>query len=173
MVFKKMMEPDECKASCELEIITLSEMKHEEVEALVEFMYSADGSISSRSLCKHARSLYLAADKYKILHLRDLCRNHLIRSLHSSSALNILELAQIPFDKELNDAALATINNNLRTIASSDEFKLFVDKYPNLTVEIMKASLTWAAGPNHIRLGVKRYCGNCGSYCRYCGYSDD
>ncbi|CAA7018383.1 unnamed protein product [Microthlaspi erraticum] len=172
-VFKDMVEQGEFKASSKLETITLSEMKHGEVEALVEFMYSVDGSISCRSLGKHGRSLYLAADKYKILHLRDLCRHHLIQSLDSSNALSIIELAQIPFDKDLHDAAFAAINNNLRPIASSDEFKLFVEKYPNLTVEIMKASLTWEASPNHIHLGGNRYCGHCGSYCRFCGYPND
>ncbi|ESQ52760.1 hypothetical protein EUTSA_v10017253mg [Eutrema salsugineum] len=142
MVFKKMMESDEFKASSKLETVTLSEMKHEEVEALVEFMYSIDGSISSDSLKKHVRSLYLAADKYEIPHLRDLCRSELISSLKPSNALDILELAQIPFDQALHSSAFTTIKANISTIASSAEFKLFVVNHPNLTVEIIKASLT-------------------------------
>ncbi|KAJ0262420.1 putative BTB/POZ domain-containing protein [Hirschfeldia incana] len=150
MVLKKMMELDEFKASSKLETVTFSEMKHKELEALVEFMYSFDGSIPSESLKKHVTSLYLAADKYEIPHLRDICRNQLISSLNASNALNILELAQIPFDKALNDAAFTTIKNNISTIASSSEFKLFVVNHPELSVEIMKASLAH----------------NC---CRYCG----
>ncbi|ESQ52761.1 hypothetical protein EUTSA_v10017581mg [Eutrema salsugineum] len=141
-VFKNILETDGCKASANLETVTLSEMKHEELEALVDFMYSPDGSISFESLKKHDRSLYLAADKYEIPHLRDLCRIHLISSLKSSNALDILELAQIPFDKALNDAAFTTIKNNISTIASSAEFKLFVVNHPNLSVEIMKEALT-------------------------------
>lgn len=151
VVLKKIMESDELKASSKLEKLTFSEMKHEELEALVEFMYSVDGSVSSESLKEHVRSLYLAADKYEIPHLRDLCRNQLISSLNSSNALNILELAQIPFDEALNDAAFTSIKNNIKTIAASAEFKLFVVNHPDLSVEIMKASLT------HPR--------NCCSYC--------
>ncbi|XP_033145283.1 putative BTB/POZ domain-containing protein At2g40440 [Brassica rapa] len=72
-VFKKMLEEDECKTSSGKEIITLSEMKHEEVKALVEFIYN-----SGLTPCaEHARSLYLAADKYEIPHLRNLCRTNL------------------------------------------------------------------------------------------------
>ncbi|KAJ4870429.1 putative BTB/POZ domain-containing protein [Raphanus sativus] len=142
VVLKKIMESDELKASSKLETVTFSEMKHEELETLVEFMYSVNGSISSESLKKHVRPLYLAADKYEIPHLRDICRNQLISSLNASNALNILELAQIPFDKALNDAAFTSIMNNISTITSSAEFKLFVVNHPDLSVEIMKASLT-------------------------------
>lgn len=159
MVLKKMMESDELKSSSKLETVTFSEMRQEELEALVEFMYSVDGSISSESLKKHVRSLYLAADKYEIPHLRDLCRKHLISSLNSSNALNILELAQIPFDKALNDAAFTTIKNNISSIASSAEFKLFVVNHPDLSVEIMKASL--------IRPRTSASCHYCGSSFRY------
>lgn len=129
-------------------------MKHEEVEALVEFMYSVDGSISSESLKKHSLSLYFAADKYDIQHLRDLCRTQLKLSLNSSNALYILELAQIPFDKVLNDAALATIKTNIDVIASSAELELFVINHPKLAVKIIKASLTQ---PSYIC----DYCGRC------------
>ncbi|CAH2059962.1 unnamed protein product, partial [Thlaspi arvense] len=149
-VFKKMLEEDECKASSGKEIITLSEMTHEEVKSLVEFIYS-NGSMPYAG---HARSLYLAADKYEIPHLRDLCRNELISSLDSFNALDVFELAQIPFDQAFNDAALGCIKTNITTITDSDEFKLFVASNPNLTVEIMKASL---------------YRGNTnGSYCYSC-----
>uniref|UniRef100_M4DYU3 BTB domain-containing protein n=1 Tax=Brassica campestris TaxID=3711 RepID=M4DYU3_BRACM len=85
-VFKKMLEEDECKTSSGKEIITLSEMKHEE-----------------------------------------------------SNALDVYELAQIPFDDELNNAALSCIQMNITTIAYSDELKLFAKSNPNLTVEIVKA----------------------------------
>nr|VDC89907.1 unnamed protein product [Brassica oleracea] len=152
LVLKKIMESDEFKASSKLETVTFSEMKHEELEALVEFMYCVDGCICLESLKKHVGSLYLAADKYEIPHLRDLCRagcdlcragskKHLISSLNSSNALNTFELAQIPFDKALNDAAFTTIKNNISSIANSAEFKLFVVNNPYLSVEIMKAFL--------------------------------
>ncbi|ESQ30840.1 hypothetical protein EUTSA_v10011969mg, partial [Eutrema salsugineum] len=140
-VFKKILESDEVKTSANpVETVTLSEMTQEGLEALVEFMYS-DGSMLSEKVKQHVRSLYLVADKYEILHLRDLCRDELISSLNSSNALEFLELAQIPFDKVLNDAAFNYIIRKISMIASSDEFKLFVTNNPNLSVEIMKASL--------------------------------
>ncbi|KAG5412871.1 hypothetical protein IGI04_000438 [Brassica rapa subsp. trilocularis] len=53
LVLSRIMESDEFKASSKLETITFSEMKHEEIEALIEFMYCVDGSISLESLKKH------------------------------------------------------------------------------------------------------------------------
>lgn len=135
-----------------METVTLSEIKQDEVEALVEFMYS-DGSLLSVKE-QHVRSLYIVADKYEIMHLRDLCRYELISSLNSSNALDFLELAQIPFDKVLNDAAFNYIKTNITTIANSDEFKLFVANNPNLAVEIMKASLSQTSDNEN--------CNNCG-----------
>ncbi|EOA13958.1 hypothetical protein CARUB_v10027080mg [Capsella rubella] len=164
-VFKKMLESDELKTSTkEVETITLSEMKQEELEAFVEFIYSHGYTISD-NVKQHARSLYIAADKYVILHLRDLCRMELMSSLSLSNSLDILELAQFPFDEVLNDAAFGYIKKNISTIASSDEFKLFVASNANLAVEIMKASLTHTSnsicsscgyGCNCIRRGTPR-----------------
>lgn len=140
-----MFESEEVKTSAnEVETVTLYEMKQEELEALVDFMYS-DGSMLSAKGKQHFRSLYLVADRYEVLHLRDLCRDELISSLNSSNALEVLELAQNPFDKVLNDAAFNYIKTNISTIASSDEFNLFVANNPDLSVEVISASLSLAS----------------------------
>ncbi|ESQ52758.1 hypothetical protein EUTSA_v10017689mg [Eutrema salsugineum] len=163
-VLKKMLESDEVKNSAnQVETITLSELNTDELEALVEFIYS-DGSTLSAKVKQHVRSLYFLADKYVILHLRDLCRSELISSLNPENALDFLELAQIPFDKVLHDAAFSFIKMNINTIASSEKFKVFVVSNPNLALEIMKASLTSKGNG---------YCSRCGSYklyCRSCGH---
>ncbi|CAL9233993.1 unnamed protein product [Arabidopsis halleri] len=141
-VFKKMLESDKFKASDgKIETVTLYELKQEELEALVEFIYN-NRSVLSGHEKKHVRSLYIAADKYEIPHLRDLCRNELISSLNLSNALNVLELSLIPFDKALNNSAAKFIVKNLRTICDSVEFKVFVGRNPDLSVDIMKASMT-------------------------------
>lgn len=62
-----MLESDEFKNSAkQVETITLSEIKQEELEAFVEFIYS-DGSMLSAKVKQHAMALYRAADKYEIL----------------------------------------------------------------------------------------------------------
>ncbi|XP_020885530.1 putative BTB/POZ domain-containing protein At2g40450 [Arabidopsis lyrata subsp. lyrata] len=137
-----MLESDKFKVSDgKIETVTLYELKQEELEALVEFIYN-NRSVLSEKEKKHVRPLYIAADKYEIPHLRDLCRNKLISSLNSSNALNVLELSLIPFDKALNNSAANFIVGNLRTICDSVEFKVFTGRNPDLSVEIVKAYFT-------------------------------
>ncbi|KAG7641988.1 BTB/POZ domain [Arabidopsis suecica] len=141
-VFKKMLEFDKFKASDgKIETVTLSELNKEELEALVEFIYN-NRSVLSVKEKKHVQALYIAADKYEIPHLRDLCRKELISSLNSSNAFNILELSFIPFDKAMNDSAAIFIVRNLGTICNSVEFKVFAGKNPDLSVEIIKVYMT-------------------------------
>ncbi|XP_010537484.1 PREDICTED: putative BTB/POZ domain-containing protein At2g40440 [Tarenaya hassleriana] len=137
-VFRDMLESDECKASQD-ETITLSELKHEELKTFLEFLYN--GSLSFTELKQHVRPLYLAADKYEIPYLQDLCRNHLISNLNSSNALDVLELSDIPSDKPLNEAVSRYIIEHMDEIAFSQNFKPFVEKNPSLAVEIMQAFL--------------------------------
>ncbi|CAH8263506.1 unnamed protein product [Arabidopsis lyrata] len=141
-VIKKILEFDKFKASDgKIETVTLSELKQEELEALVEFIYNNRSMLSEKEK-KHVQSLYKAADKYEIPHLRDLCRNELIASLNSSNVFNIFELSVIPIDSTLYDYAVKFIIRNLRTMCDSAEFKVFVSRNPDLSVEIMKASMT-------------------------------
>ncbi|CAA7054368.1 unnamed protein product [Microthlaspi erraticum] len=137
-VFKKFLQPDICKATSTLETITISELTHEGLLAFVDFIYS-DGSKLNELAKSHVMSIYRVAEKYKIPHLGDLCRNEIISSLNSWNALKFLEFAQVPYDYALSNAALAAIKNNKVTISNSAEFKDFVVNHPNLTVEIVKA----------------------------------
>ncbi|KAF2579100.1 hypothetical protein F2Q68_00003342 [Brassica cretica] len=64
----------------------------------------------------------------------------LISSLKLANVINILELSLIPFDEALNDAATMFVLRNLLAICDTVEFRLFVGKNPDLTVDIMKSS---------------------------------
>ncbi|CAN6830307.1 unnamed protein product [Brassica oleracea] len=69
-VFKKMLESYKFKGTVDqIETVTLSELKQEELEALVWFIYN-NRSVLSEKEKKHAQILFVAADKYDIPHLR-------------------------------------------------------------------------------------------------------
>ncbi|AEE82368.1 hypothetical protein [Arabidopsis thaliana] len=137
-VFEEMFESDKYKASSKLETITLSEMKHEVLEAFVDFTYS-DGSMLSEKAKQHAMSLYSAAKDYEIPRLWCLCRKELIASLNMSNALRVLQLAQIPYDESLSVAAFTTIKNSKLKLSSSTKVKVFVVNHPNGPLEITRA----------------------------------
>ncbi|EFH55095.1 hypothetical protein ARALYDRAFT_901145 [Arabidopsis lyrata subsp. lyrata] len=140
-VFKKMLESEKFKVlDGKIETVTLYELKQEELEALVEFIYN-NRSVLSKKEKKHVGSLYKAANKYEIPHMQDLCRNELITSLNSSNALNVLEMSLNPIDRVLTFYALRYIIPNLKTICNSDEFKVFFGNYPEIAVVIVKFAL--------------------------------
>lgn len=65
-----MLESDKFKGTADqIETVTLSELKQEELEALVWFIYN-NRSVLSEKEKKHAQIIFVAADKYDIPHLR-------------------------------------------------------------------------------------------------------
>ncbi|CAF2297730.1 unnamed protein product [Brassica napus] len=103
---RNILESDDFKASLSKETITLSEMKHDELETFLEFIYN--GSLSDTKMMQHVHVLYLAADKYEIPHLQDLCRNQLIGSKNITNVLfDVLELARFIRTRSSNMKSLS------------------------------------------------------------------
>lgn len=134
-----LMESDDIEASLSKETITLSEMKHDELETFLEFIYN--GSLSDTKMMQHVRVLYLAADKYEIPHLQDLCRNHLIASMNTSNVFDVLELAKIHTDKILEHEVSDFIISHMDGISFSSKFMSFVESNPALAVQAIRGHL--------------------------------
>ncbi|XP_051138313.1 BTB/POZ domain-containing protein At3g56230-like [Andrographis paniculata] len=139
-VFKNILESDECKGppATGRETITLAEMRHEEVEALLEFLYS--GSLSKERAEKHVYALSVAADKYQIPFLHKFCEHHMLASLSSRNALDIVEIADRCSNESLKDTTLSFIVRNMEDVVFSPRFDDFALKNPHLTVQITRAS---------------------------------
>ncbi|CAL9243813.1 unnamed protein product, partial [Arabidopsis halleri] len=133
-VFSYMLASDEFKTSIE-KSITIPELSYEELKTLLEFFYS--GVLSFANI--HNRALYLAADKYDIEYLQDVCRNQLIFSISVSNVLDILELSSIPSDKILMEYAISFIVKHMEEIINSNGYKTFVRRNPDLSLDITKA----------------------------------
>ncbi|KAF8113012.1 hypothetical protein N665_0058s0109 [Sinapis alba] len=135
-IFRNMLDSDECKASAE-ESITLPDLNHDELKSLLEFLYS--GNLLAPY--NQYRALYLAADKYDIAYLQDVCRDHFIASLTSRNVLDILELASIPSDTILKTAAINHVVKHMEEVVVPMKYESFVQRNPNLGVEITRAFL--------------------------------
>ncbi|CAH8287623.1 unnamed protein product [Eruca vesicaria subsp. sativa] len=135
-VFRSMLETDECKVSHE-KSITIPDLSYGELESLLEFFYS--GTLSCDN--KHVRALYLAADKYDIQYLQDICREVLISSLSSANVLDIIHLSTIPSDAILKKAAIDFLIKKSITMIFQKSFESFALKDPATTLEILQASI--------------------------------
>ncbi|EEF41535.1 protein binding protein, putative [Ricinus communis] len=137
-IFRNMLDSDACKAPAD-DTITLAELNHEELETLLEFLYS--GSLATEKVEKHIYSLTLAADKYEIQFLLKFCERYMLRSLDSSNALDVLEISDVCSNKILKETALNFIAKNLEDIVFSAKYEGFVSKNPHLAVHITRSFL--------------------------------
>ncbi|KAL5539955.1 hypothetical protein UlMin_043878 [Ulmus minor] len=136
-VFKNMLDTDECKTPAN-ETVTLSELTHEELESLMEFLYN--GSLAEDKMNRHVYSLSLAADKYNIPYLHKICERHMLDSLCSSNALAFFEIADCYSFQVLKEVALKFIVKDMEKILFSKDYEAFALKNPHLSVQITRAS---------------------------------
>lgn len=133
-----MLDSDECKAPAK-DTITLSELNYEELECLLEFLYT--GGLPKEKVEKYVYALGVAADKYEITYLQKFCERHMLRSLNPSSALDVLEISDACSYISLKESALKFIVKNMEDIAFSARFEEFALKNPHLCVQITRSSL--------------------------------
>lgn len=134
-IFKNMLDSDECKAPPN-DSITLAELDQEELDSLLEFLYR--GTLPTEKVEKHAFCLLTASHKYGILFLYKFCERHLIKSLNSTNALEVLGLADVCCSQPLQKTALNWILKNAEDITSSPRFDAFALKSPHLSVKITR-----------------------------------
>ncbi|XP_073021589.1 BTB/POZ domain-containing protein At3g56230 isoform X2 [Primulina eburnea] len=135
-IFRNILDSDGCKAPPN-DTIILHELNHEEVESLLEFLYSGD--LTKEKVEKHVYSLSIAADKYDIPFLQKFCWQHMLRSLNSSNALDILEISDSCSNQSLKETALNFIVRNMEDVVFAARFDPFAAKNPHLTVQITRA----------------------------------
>ncbi|PON83225.1 Voltage dependent potassium channel [Trema orientale] len=133
-----MLDSDSCKAPAN-DGVTIPDLKHEELDTLLEFLYN--GSLSEEKMNAHVYSLALAADKYFIPYLRKICERHMIGSLCSSNALDVLEIADVCSYQRLKETVLKFIVRNMQEIVFSSAYDAFALKNPHLSVQITRALL--------------------------------
>lgn len=137
-IFRNILESDGCKAAPEDDTITLEELDCEELESLLEFLYS--GNLTKEKAEKHVYALSIAADKYEIPFLQKFCEHQMLGSLNSSNVLDVLEIADTCSNQNLKETALNYIVKNMEDVVFSGRFDAFALKNPHLTVQITRAS---------------------------------
>ncbi|CAF2112143.1 hypothetical protein F2Q70_00040972 [Brassica cretica] len=137
-IFKNILDSDDCKTAPEY-AITLQELNSEELQALLEFLYT--GTLASDKLEKHVYALFVAADKYMIHYLQEFCEQYMLSSLEISSVLDVLDVSDLASSKTLKEAALGFVVRNMDDIVFSDNYEAFSQKNQHLCVQITRAFL--------------------------------
>ncbi|XP_055952081.1 speckle-type POZ protein B-like isoform X3 [Argiope bruennichi] len=114
--------------------IDIKDMKPDTVRRMLLYLYTdsleeLDWEIAS--------DLYVAAEKYQILALKDKCSSFLKTNLSLINACEILLLADLHQDTELKTAVQNFILDNDKIIINSSEWKLLMEANVHLAAETM------------------------------------
>ncbi|XP_049366894.1 BTB/POZ domain-containing protein At3g56230-like [Solanum verrucosum] len=147
VIFKFMLDSDACKAPPG-HTITLAELSYVELHALLEFLYR--GELPKEKLEKHVYTLSIAADKYEIKLLQKYCEHHMLGSLNTSNALELLEISETYKSySHLKVEAMIFIIKNVEGIVFTPKFDAFAVENPHLAVQITRASVITNKNKKH------------------------
>ncbi|MCO5555353.1 hypothetical protein L7F22_034814 [Adiantum nelumboides] len=138
-VFRTMLEIDPYKEAKNSRV-RIPEISHVELKHLVEFMYT--GQLTMEALQDHSPGLMLAADKYDVPLLIEICEAYLIDTMSTKNALEVLDVAtRLSSATSLKEAAMSTIVHNSETILFSREYEEFAMKNPLLAVRVSQSMM--------------------------------
>ncbi|KAH7443130.1 hypothetical protein KP509_02G021200 [Ceratopteris richardii] len=139
-VFRSMLENKVLSQTCLR--IRVPDIVHNELKRLVEFIYS--GRLTPEALKDHSKSLMVAADKYDVPQLMEVCEAYLVETLNTENVLGILELsARLSSPAVLESAALNLILKNWKSIIFFDEYEEFALKNPLLALKVSRSVPEW------------------------------
>ncbi|CAL2241984.1 unnamed protein product [Prunus armeniaca] len=90
----------------------------------------------------------LVAEKYQLHHLKDLCQKFLVSNLNWDNSLATYTFGHDHNDKQIIDAALMLITNNIEKLASSDEYADIKRSHPQLVIKIYEHIVASSTTPS-------------------------
>ncbi|KAF5818349.1 putative chromatin remodeling & transcription regulator BTB-POZ family [Helianthus annuus] len=118
--------------------IKLSDVSYDALRTFVNYLYTAEACLDDDMAC----NLLILADKYEVKHLKTYCEKFLISKLIWETSLISYSFAHQHNAKNLIDASLSLILDNMDKLSKREEYLELVEKDPRLVVEIYEAYLS-------------------------------
>ncbi|GER40302.1 BTB/POZ domain-containing protein [Striga asiatica] len=135
-VFKAMLE-NEMEESLS-GTIKISDVSYDALRAFVNYLYTAEACLDEQMAC----DLLVLAEKYQVKHLKTYCGKFLISRLNWENSLPYYAFAHQHGAKDLQEAALSLIMDNMNKLSKQEEYVELVEKDPRVVVEIYEAYLS-------------------------------
>ncbi|XP_035231697.1 TD and POZ domain-containing protein 4-like [Stegodyphus dumicola] len=119
--------------------VTITDIDACVLQQLLMFVYTGRTNALSYSM---ARDLYSAADKYAILELKEMCRQFMTSSLTTSTAVEILILADMHNDALLKSTAVNFISTNFEDFDTTKAWLSLLQEHPSLGIEVLSLTVT-------------------------------
>lgn len=135
-VFRAMLENEMEESRSGM--IKINDVSYDVLRLFVHYLYTAEVLLDEQMACE----LLVLAEKYQVKHLKAFCEKFLTSKVHNENAIANYAFAHRHNSKQLLDAALSLIMDNMSTLTEREEYKELVEKDPRLVVEIYEAYLT-------------------------------
>lgn len=117
--------------------IEIEDVEIDVMKAILTFLYTReDGDFEDTDMALKA---LVAAEKYDIREVKDLCERKLISHLTTGNALQILDIADTHQSEKLVKESMAFITKHKKEIACVEYFEKICTRKPLLMMEFMKA----------------------------------
>lgn len=119
-------------------MIKIFDVSYDVLRAFVHYLYTAEVLLDEQM----AFELLVLAEKYQVKHLKGFCEKFMTSKVNNDNAIESYAFAHRHNAKQLLDAALSLIMDNMASLTEREEYKELVEKDPRLVVEIYEAYLT-------------------------------
>uniref|UniRef100_A0A6V7I2Q8 BTB domain-containing protein n=1 Tax=Bracon brevicornis TaxID=1563983 RepID=A0A6V7I2Q8_9HYME len=135
-VFAEMFQRKDIPHQHEPRELPLCGVQFEAFRELLYFIYT-DRSPNMNDLLPR---LLMLANHYQIQGLKNLCERSVLESLDVDKAAQYLCIADQAKSKELKTKIINYINTNLHEVLETKGFRIMKQKYPDMLVELLRAS---------------------------------
>lgn len=118
-------------------MIRISDVSYDVLRAFVNYLYTAEILLDEQMAC----DLLVLAEKYQVKYLKAFCEKFMTSKVNNENAIINYAFAHRHNAKQLLDAALSLIMDNMSTLVERNEYKQLVENDPRLVVEIYEAYL--------------------------------
>uniref|UniRef100_A0A5B7AIU1 BTB domain-containing protein n=1 Tax=Davidia involucrata TaxID=16924 RepID=A0A5B7AIU1_DAVIN len=118
--------------------IKISDVSHDALRSFVNYLYTAEACPDEQMAC----DLLVLAEKYQVKHLKTYCEKFMVSKLNWENSLLSYAFAHQHNAKNLLDASLSFIMDNMDKLSKREEYMELVEKDPRLVVEIYEAYLS-------------------------------
>ena len=117
--------------------IEIQDLTHEVVSEMLQFIYT--GAVNKNLSEDFVRELFIAADKYQLDLLKNMCEEMLSSVVSIKSCLKNLSLAKLYMTKTLKKSSLEFIMKNTVAVTTSKEWLDCIKDQPELAAEVTQA----------------------------------
>jgi len=125
--------------------VEIKNIKYDVFKYLISYMETGNlANLKMNAYINYTETLYdliTAAEKYNIKKLKFLCENLLIKNTSKDNVIGHLNIAHLNNASFLEQYAIKFIKLYENIIAETSDFKILIEKFPELVTKIMKVKL--------------------------------